>query len=632
MLNYKVILSLFILFFVVTNTLVGQKKNTLSKQDTTKIKAISKKDTFFINNKIKSDQFYDSLISRAAKNKITKTAVDFLIINNNNKGSYIGIEDIKNEEYFDPYKGKTIRNIEIVKLDVFGPTLKDTTNKDLSWIDNFGNNSHVKTRDFIVRNNLLFHSGDSIDPLLLVDNERLLRRLDYIKDAFIQIIELPEEPDKVDVLITIKDVYSAGLYVDLYNTFSGAVELYENNLAGIGHRLITTFYYNTLENTPIGYRFNYRVGNIGESFIRANINYRKAFLTEQYGISLDRKFVSYNTKWAGSIDFYRTSSIRNIKKTDTTLNDVLLSYSTQDIWLGRSFLVKTNNLEYKNRSRIVLGVRYINNTFYKGPYVDERYNFQYHDNQIALFSIAFSRQKYFKSNLIYKFGKTEDIPIGTLIQINGGPEKDEFYERIYGGLRFSKGIYYPKIGYLNFHTEFGGHYYRRRMEQGVLNVKAQTITNLHHINKLKFRNFLSVNYTRGINRFPDEQIFINTTDVWGFNSEYVYGNERLSLNAEFVAYSNLYLYNFRFLFFGFGDLGLVGPENESVLNQTIYSGLGIGFRVRNENLVFKTFQVKFAFYPITPSDQNQVSFLLSGENYSRPIEFDPTAPNIISFE
>lgn len=589
-------------------------------------------DSLYINNQIKSDKFYDSLISRASKNKITKTALNLLLINQPKKGKFIGIEDLRNEEYYRLYEGKIIRNIEVLKLDVFGPTFKDTTKQSTNWVQQFGNNTHIKTREFIIKNNLFFNEGDSIDPAQLVDNERLLRELAYLKDASIQIAEVPEFPELVDVLIITKDVYSAGIYVDLYNSTSGTFEIYEDNLAGIGHRLIAGLEYNTLEANPIGYNFNYRIGNIGNSFIKTDIQYKNVFETEKYGIRLYRKFISYNTKWAGHIGFNKTYTQKDIKKTDTTIYDVNLNYSTQDFWIGRSFLIKTNNFQYQNRTRIVLGFRYISNSFYEGPEISERYNFQYHDNKIALASIAFAREKHYKSNLIYGFGKTEDIPIGTIIQINAGPEKDEFFKRIYSGLKFAKGIYYPKIGYLNFQTEFGGHFYNYDLEQGVLDVKMQAISNLHYVNKLKTRNFISINYTRGINRFPDEQIFLNTNDIWEFKSDYVFGIKKLSLHSEVVAFSDMYLYNFRFLFFGFGDLGLIGPEYESVFKQKLYSGIGIGLRVRNENFVFKTFQIQFAFYPSIPKDMEYIHFVLSGENYTRPINFQPGAPEIIEYQ
>ena len=588
-------------------------------------------DSLFINNQIKSDRFYDSLINRASKNKISKTALKLLLISEPEKGNFIGIEDLRNEEYYRLYSGKKIRNIEIVKLDVFGPGLIDTTNTPIKRIHNFGNKTHIKTRLFIIKQNLLFSSGDTIDPLLLVDNERLIRNLDYIKNASIQIAEIPEQPEYVDVLIVTRDVYSAGFYVDLFNLESGSVELYENNLAGIGHKLHGTLFINSTENPPTGYEFNHYIENIGGTFIKSRIQYLKAFETEKYGFELNRNFFSYNTKWTGGLRIYQTSTIKDIKKTDTTLNNVRLKYSTQDFWLSHAFLLESKNINFQNRTRLIVGARYINNTFYTGPFVSERYNFQYHDNQMLLAGIAFSRQKYFKSNLIYGFGKTEDIPIGCLFQLNGGFEKDEFFKRPYLGLKISRGIYHSNIGYLNVLGEFGGLYYENKIEQGVIKFSGQAISNLHYFNRLKLREFLSINYTRGINRFIDENIYLNTDDIWGLSTDYLYGIQKISFRSELVAFSNLFIYNFRFLFFGFGDLGLIGPENKSLFKNSLYSGIGVGFRVRNENLVFKTFQVKFAFYPNFPNDAEQFYYLISGESYQKHENFDPSAPYIIEY-
>jgi len=589
-------------------------------------------DSLYINNRIKSDQFYDTLINRASKNNITKAALGLLLVNEPSAGRFIGIEDIRNEEYYNLYKGKVIRNIEVLKLDVFGPTISDTSKVSSRWLDKLGNGTHVKTREFIIRNNLFFNMGDTIDPVLLTDNERLLRSLNFIKNASIQIAEIPGEPDYVDILVVTKDVYSAGFYIDLQDINAGIVEVYENNLAGVGHKLQGSFLLDASERPPTGYEFNYDINNISGSFIRSRVRYLNAFSTEKFGLEFHRNFFTYKTKWAGGLKFYQTSELKNIKKIDTTLTDVRLNYSTQDIWLGRSFVINTKNWQYQNKTRIVFGIRYINNSFYEGPEVSERYNFQYHDNQIILGSIAFSRQRYYKSNLIYGFGTTEDIPIGCLAQINLGLEKDEFYKRPYFGARFSRGIYYPKIGYLNLHADFGGLYYEKQLEQGVFNFSGQAISNLHYFNRLKLREFLSFNYTRGINRFSDEKIYINKNDIWGLSSDELYGIQKLSFHSEVVIFSNLYLYNFRFLFHGFGDLGLIGPENQSIFSNQLYSGIGLGMRVRNENLVFKTFQLRLAYYPVVPDDAKYFNILISGENYQRPINFEPTEPNIVEYQ
>ena len=637
--KYNKYYFLFCLIIIPLSLLSQGYRNFSNLSDTIKLKNSDSylTDSIFISNQIKSDRFYDSLKIKASKNKISKTALDLLLVSNPAAGKSVGIEDLRNEEYYNLYAGKAIRNIEIVKLDVFGPTLKDTTSIATRRIDKIGNNTHVKTREFIIKNNLLFTNGDTIDPALLVDNERILRELNYIKNASIQIVEIPGNPNFVDILIITKDVYSAGFYENLINIESGVIEIYENNLAGLGHKLQASLYLNANEDPPTGFEFNYNIDNLGGSFIKTRIQYLKAFETEKLGVEFNRSFFTYTTKWAGGLKLYKTSTLKNINTTDplslndTTLLDVRLNYTTQDIWFGRSFLLKTKNWQYQNRTRLILGARYINNTFYKGPEVSERFNFQYHDNQRVLASIAYSRQRYFKSNLIYGFGKTEDIPIGCLVQFTTGLEKDEFFKRPYWGIKLSRGIYYPQIGYLNIHSEFGGLYYKNKLEQGVFTLTGQTISNLHYVNRIKLREFLSFNYTRGINRYHDEKLQITSEDIWGLSSNYLQGIKKISFHSELVAFTNLYVYNFRFLFFGFGDLALIGPEYRSIFNNKLYSGVGIGMRVRNENFVFKTFQIKLAYYPVIPKDIEHFNILLSGENYKSPLNFEPKAPQIIEY-
>ena len=96
--------------------------------------------------------------------------------------------------------------------------------------------------------------------------------------------------------------------------------------------------------------------------------------------------------------------------------------------------------------------------------------------------------------------------------------------------------------------EFGSLYYEDRLEQGVIQLSGQTISNLHYYNKIKYRGFLSFNYTRGINRFSDERVFLNSDDVWGLSSDNLFGLQKLAFHSELVSYSDLYIYNFRFLF------------------------------------------------------------------------------------
>jgi len=44
----------------------------------------------------------------------------------------------------------------------------------------------------------------------LADNERLIRSLDFIQDARILVNYIPDNPDSVDLIVVVKDLFSIG--------------------------------------------------------------------------------------------------------------------------------------------------------------------------------------------------------------------------------------------------------------------------------------------------------------------------------------------------------------------------------------------------------------------------------------
>ena len=55
-----------------------------------------------------------------------------------------------------------------------------------------------------------------------------------------------------------------------------------------------------------------------------------------------------------------------------------------------------------------------------------------------LFSLPF-QDKFYKTNLIYSYGRTEDIPCGVLVNLTAGKEINEYKERFYTGINLSAG-------------------------------------------------------------------------------------------------------------------------------------------------------------------------------------------------
>ena len=90
--------------------------------------------------------------------------------------------------------------------------------------------------------------------------------------------------------------------------------------------------------------------------------------------------------------------------------------------------------------------------------------------------------------------------------------------------------------------------------------------------------------------------------------------------------------NFQSALFSFVDLGLVGPSNESIFRQKYYAGVGVGLRIRNENLVFKTIQLRLAYYPNLPSGVPDVGFIIDGVPKNRFYSFQPRGPEPLTFQ
>src|ERR1700730_8566455 len=94
---------------------------------------------------------------------------------------------VRKDLLFMKYKGKSIRNIIIKRLD-FGTPLTDTGRHFRNAFTQLASDFHHKTRENVIRNNLFFKPGDKFIPDLISDNERQLRDLSYLHDAEISVI------------------------------------------------------------------------------------------------------------------------------------------------------------------------------------------------------------------------------------------------------------------------------------------------------------------------------------------------------------------------------------------------------------------------------------------------------------
>jgi len=578
--------------------------------------------------------FFDSLEERASKKRWTRELHNIVITSPRTPDNQDTILTQLSADPYITYGGKVIRNIRLTKLEPFGPSIFDTSRIAGSKIEKFGNDLHTITHDRVINNHLLFKSGDLIDPNEISDNERIIRELPFIEDVRIFLEKTSPGSDTVDVRVVTKDAFSLGAGGLLNDLDVGQLDIFESNLFGLGHELHAVFYWDGERSPWLGHEIFYIMRNLGGSFINGKLRYQQVFNTESYQVGLDRRFFTPNTKWAGALDLERTRTFRYINFEDSISTDVPVKYNIYDGWLGRAFYLRSKRNQNRNRLNLTVSSRVYWNQYIDRPEPDENNFYLYQNRTGWLSSLAISSQSYFRSNLILDFGRTEDIPQGILFSITGGLERNEFNTRLYAGFSFSQGRYLGNIGYLYNKLEMGGFFLKKDyIEQGVINFRTDYFTPLFIVNRFKFRHFISFNYVQGINRFDDEYIGIGDDhDIRGFRYGLPLGTKKTFLNYEVDAFTPYYLYGFRFVFFGFADVGLIGPDAKKLHDGAFFSGFGIGVRIRNERLVFPTFSIRLGYYPNHPEKDIPLFLNVSGEQRLNVENFNVTKPKIASFE
>lgn len=572
--------------------------------------------------------FYDSLEVKASKHKFTKWLYGSMVCSTKSPDD----KGTQSYEYYNGFKGKTIASISVRSLEVFGPTFDDTLRRTKIWIEKMANKLHSQSNMYVIRKNLWIKEGQTVDPDLFMDNENLMRSLPYLKDVRFIIIPRPLNPDLVDVLVLTQDVFSFGVDGSLGSVNRGKIGIYDKNILGVGHEISTTIYGHTDLTPHLGFESFYSVNNVMGKFINFSTGYANTYLREGFMLKVDRDFLRPQSVNAGELSIFRSLRYDRMNYNDQVISKNPLNYITVDSWYGRKLDLGINENDKRFQMTLAARVRYTH--FYDRPLPDINNQQFFSNSTFYLGSISFSHRSYIQDHLVYSYGITEDIPKGYLHELVFGYEDNEFGNRWYSHLFLSTGnIFRNKPFYLFSSLGVGSFFNHTHTEQGIVDFKIDFVSQLFNIWNVKARQFIKLNYTLGFNRFDIENLLLrNDYGIRGFSSQIGKGKQRLSLNIENVFFQKKAILNFQSAFFSFIDLGLIGPSSQSIFQQKYYAGLGIGLRIRNENLVFKTIQLRLAFYPNHPSDVSDFGFVLDGVSKNRFYSFQPRGPEPLPFQ
>lgn len=542
----------------------------------------------------------------------------------------------KSEYPYLPYEGKIIRHIYVEPLN-FDRNFEDTSARDNSFGARLGNRLHRSTRKFVIRNNLFIRENTPVNPYMMADNERFIRSLEYIHDARIVVTPVKGKPDSVDVTVYTKDIFSigGGAATDLVNR--GNVDLYDANLAGMGQRLDMTGLYDKNRDPNFGYGGFYRKNNVCHSYIDATIGYSvmnvSPYTHEEestHYFTLYRQLVSPYSRFAGGLTLSENSAVNLYHLPDSTF--FKYKYELLDGWAGYNLGIKkltaSNNTV---RDRRFLAIRYYQRNFTEVPsQVGEQFNPVYNSSKAILGQITFFRQDYYKTQYIYGFGTTEDLPYGYNIAITGGWHQQLGRERPYAGVKASQFIATNYGDFIQLYFRSGGFMYKNEIEDGSFLIGASAFSRIFFINSTKIRQYINISYTHLYNRVTYPQLQINNYfGPRGFLSDSAYGNKRLSLQMETDFFLKCRILGFQFTPFPYGDLSLITPENQPFSKSNLYSSLGGGIRTRNENLAFDAIEIRAFFFPIAPQNMRGFKIVTVANLRYRYSSNYITAPDLV---
>jgi hypothetical protein len=515
-------------------------------------------------------------------------------------------KDVKNKVYkkliqkpYSSFEGKIIRNINIVTLDPFGYSATDTTVAKRNFLYKAGNAIHINTRIIAIRNLLLIHKNDLFNSLLVKESERLIRIQKYVHEVYFYVVAAGGKSDSVDVFIREMDKWSI-IPTGSLSASGIRVNINEENFLGSGHGFQGDFKRN-FKNGIDSVNIDYFIPNIRNTYINAKLHSG----IDGYGnfsrrLAVDRPFFSPLAKWAAGVSVASQFRQDTLKDINLAYAPITLRFKTQDFWAGKAIRIFKGNMKEELVTNLVFTARYLRIRYTeKPPELNDPLHI-YSNEDFYLGGIGITARKYVQDKYIFKYGDVEDVPVGKVLGLTGGYQVRNNTGRFYLGMRFSFGNYY-EWGYLSSNFEYGTFFKASHTEQGIFTAGVNYFTGLIEVGKWKFREFVKPQITIGINRFPYDSLTINDGyGLDGFKSPALSGTQRLLFTLQTQSYSPWHLLGFHFGPYLICSFGMLGNATERFKNSKVYSQIGLGVLIKNENLVFSTFQISISFYPLIP--------------------------------
>ncbi len=520
------------------------------------------------------------------------------------------------------YEGKIVRKIIIDTKDPFGFSVNDTAQRPHTWLEKAGNNLHIKSKEMAIRNFLLLKENKPLDTFLINESARLLRKQNYIREVNISPRMVRGSKDSVDILITALDSWSL-VPKGSYSKSETSVGARERNILGTGHEMNIRFETRRSDGNNAFFG-NYTVPNFKNTFITSSVQYKVDY--DEYfdkSLSVDRPFYSPLTRWAGGVVLQERFLGLAFPDDSLILANQNMRFFSQDYWAGHSFNILKGNSEAQRSTNLIVSARALVVNFSERPQMQyDSINF-FSNERFYLLSTGISSRRFVEDSFIFQDGLIEDVPVGLVYSVTGGMQHKNNSNRLYLGARLFYGNYF-NWGFLSTNGEVGSFFKGSKTEQTAYSFSLSYFSNLLYLGgDWKIRQFIKPQAIIGINRSNSIGDRLTLNDDPGFNGSYdisgleeigsiegfhstALGTKKFVLALQTQFYSPWELWGFRLNPFFNITAGMLGGNENSFETNKVYSSIGVGCVIRNDYLVFDSFQFSFTFYPQIPGQGENI--------------------------
>jgi hypothetical protein len=519
------------------------------------------------------------------------------------------------------YAGKRINSITIEQHNFLSSIdSKESNLKDI--FSKIGNKLQSNSKKRAIRENIFFKEWDIFDPSIIAYNEKWLRDLSYIQDAKILAMITPYDTNQVDVIVVTKDLFSYGGELLINNKDAYAAKLNNINFLGTGNSIQVNQNFENQRSPKSGWGYDVGLSNFLGTFISINAGVNQfgnnisnnVLSARKNYISVQRPILHPNSKWLGGMEYLETENENVFPGKWDTIFDQQLNYNLKhkDIWIGYQLTKQSKRIKL-NEYKQFIQYRYLENDFKARP-IDYllQLDRNYQNLKANFLSFTLVRQSVYRTRYLYGLGRYEDLPIGQSLTWTTGYSQIEKDRSAYLGFKFEQYKLSKKENYNHVIANIATSYINKSLQDIRFLSSLEQFSKLKYLNNgLRYRQILNLSFTQTLKNKYNEALRINS--IFGIpqlNREQIKGGTRLSANWETVLYNNRAIWGFKSAPFVFGNLTYIRALGNPILKGDIYTAIGSGMRIRNENLIFGTIELKGFYFPRTNQQVSPWNFSL----------------------